>query len=318
MATLWLLDDVPSPTQDSETLRKAVQGFGTDEEAIILTLGRRNASQRREIREKYQQLYKEHLIDRLYSELSGDFRKAVMLWTYDPPERDAILANETLRARRKGPKELQVIVEIACASSPHHLMAVRQAYCSRFDGSIEEDIASLVPLPLKKILVGLVSSFRYDKELVNADVANSEAEILHNAIKMKQLDNDDLVYVLSTRSFSQIRATFKSYEQRFGNHIHEDIKASGNGTLESLLGVVIWCIDTPEKHFAEVIRTSILGLGTDEDSLTRAIVTRAEIDLKKVRAEYLKMYKSSLDNDVTGDTSGDYRRFLMTLLGSKR
>lgn len=64
----------------------------------------------------------------------------------------------------------------------------------------------------------------------------------------------------------------------------------------------------------QVIRDSIVGLGTDEDSLNRAIVTRAEIDLLKVRFEYANMYKSSLDDDVIGDTSGDYMEFLLTLL----
>lgn len=70
-------------------------------------------------------------------------------------------------------------------------------------------------------------------------------------------------------------------------------------------------------HFyaQQVIRDSIVGLGTDEDSLNRAIVTRAEIDLLKVSFEYANMYKSSLDEDVIGDTSGDYMEFLLTLLG---
>ena len=49
-------------------------GLGTDEKAIIWVLGHRNASQRKKIREAYQQLYNESLIDRLHSELSGDFR----------------------------------------------------------------------------------------------------------------------------------------------------------------------------------------------------------------------------------------------------
>lgn len=65
----------------------------------------------------------------------------------------------------------------------------------------------------------------------------------------------------------------------------------------------------------QVVRDSIVGIGTDEDSLNRAIVTRAEIDLSKARFEYANMYKSSIDDDVIGDTSGDYREFLLTLLG---
>ncbi|CAK9150390.1 unnamed protein product [Ilex paraguariensis] len=317
MGTLRLPDVVPPPTEDCGRLKKAFQGWGTDEAAIISVLGHRNESQRRKIRETYQQLYNESLIDSLQSELSGDFRKSVILWTYDPPERDARLANEALKSRNKGINQLQVIVEIACASSPHHLVAVRHAYCSLYDCSLEEDITSNVSLPLQKILVGLVRSYRYDREVVDLDVANLEAAKLHEAIKAKQLDHDDIVWILGTRNAFQLKGTFQCYKQSYGNPIHEDIMRCGKGILESILKVVVWCLDTPEKHFAEVIRASIVGLGTDEDSLTRAIVTRAEIDMMKIRGEYFNMNKTSLDNAVIDDTSGDYKDFLMTLLGAK-
>ncbi|KAL2326410.1 hypothetical protein Fmac_025468 [Flemingia macrophylla] len=315
MASLKLPEVVPSPTQDSERLRNAFQGFGTDEKAVILVLGHRNAQQRKEIKETYQQLYNESLIDRLHAELSGDFRNAVILWTYDPPERHARLAKDALKAKRKGIKHLQVLVEIACASTPNHLVAVRQAYCSLFDCSLEEDIIASVAPPIRKLLVSLVSSYRYDKVVVNVEVAKSEASKLHEAINNKQLDDDHIVWILSTRNLFQLRETFACYKNLYQNTLEQGIKNCGNGDLESLLHVVIWCIDSPEKHFAKVVRDSILGFGTDEDSLNRAIVTRAEIDLLKVRFEYANMYKSSLDDDVVGDTSGDYRNFLMTLLG---
>ncbi|XP_043699059.1 annexin D3-like [Telopea speciosissima] len=317
MATMRVPDVVPSPAQDSERLRKAFEGWGTDEEGVIWVLGHRNASQRKKIRETYQQLYNESLIDRLRSELSGDFRNAVILWTLDPPERDAKLANEALKKKKKGIQQLQVIIEIACASSPHHLMAVRQSYCSSFDCSLEEHITSTVTLPLRKLLLGLVSPYRYDRELVDPNVADSEASVLHDAIKKKQLDHDDVVWILSTRNMFQLKATFECYKQKYGNHIDEDIKSSGSSDLVSILGMVICCIDTPEKHFAEVVRNSVVGLGTDEDSLTRAIVTRAEIDMMKIRGAYFNMYKTSLDSAVIDDTSGDYKDFLVTLLGGR-
>ena len=60
---------------------------------------------------------------------------------------------------------------------------------------------------------------------------------------------------------------------------------------------------------------SVLGLGTDEDLLTRAIVSRAELDMTKVKFQYAQMYKSSVEDAVIGDTSGDYKNFLLTLLG---
>ncbi|KAF7139204.1 hypothetical protein RHSIM_Rhsim07G0064900 [Rhododendron simsii] len=317
MASLRVPDDVPLPSEDCNTLHKAFKGWGTDEKAIIRVLGCRNSCQRGEIREAYQQIYKVSLIDQLHSELSGDFRKAVILWTYDPPERDARLANKALKSRKKGITRLQVIVEIACARSPHHLVAVRQAYHSLFNCSLEEDITFHVPLPVRKVLVGLVSSYRYDKEVVDSIVAILEADKMREAIETKHLDLDDFLWILSTRNVFQLKATFQYYQQKYGNSIYQDIKSCGKGLLVSVLRVVIWCIDTPEKHFAEVIRASVVGLGTDENSLTRAIVSRAEIDMMKIRGEYFNMNKTSMDNAVKEDTSGDYRNFLMTLLGAK-
>ncbi|XP_019192604.1 PREDICTED: annexin D3-like [Ipomoea nil] len=318
MATLRLPELIPSPTQDCETLMKAFKGLGTEEKEIVRVLGHRNASQRKQIREAYQQLYNKSLIDDLSSELSGDFMEAVILWTYDPPERDARLVNKALKSTKEGIEGLQVIVEIACASSPEHLAAVKRAYCSLFDCSIEEDITESISLPLKKVLVGLVSSYRYDKEVVDIPTANLDAAKLHEAIQTQQLDNDDVVFILCARNVFQLRASFLCYEQNYQYSIDHHIKSCGEGPLESILKLAIWCIDSPAKHFAEVLRASVLGLGTDEDSLTRTIVTRAEIDLAKVRGEYDKITTSSgLDQAVADDTSGDYKDFLMTLLGAE-
>ncbi|KAJ4711505.1 Annexin [Melia azedarach] len=316
MSTIRVPEVVPPPKQDAERLKQAFDGIGTDEKAITWVLGRRNASQRQKIKETYQQLYKESLIHHIKSEISGGFRDAVVLWTQDPPERDAKLAKEALK-KKSGTKSLQVIVEIACASSPYHLAEVRKTYCSLFECSLEEDIASAVPLPHRKLLLALVSSFRYDKEVVDMGVANSEATRLHEAIKAKQLDHDQVVHILATRNFYQLRATFECYEEKYGNHIEKDIKSCGKGDMVNLLKMVILCIDSPERHFAEVIRTSIVGLGTDEAALNRAIVCRAEVDMKKIKQVYPLIYKDTLDSDVIGDTSGDYQDFLLTLTGSK-
>lgn len=72
-----------------------------------------------------------------------------------------------------------------------------------------------------QLLLGLVTSYRFDKEVVDTNVAKLEAEHLHNAIKKKELDHDHVVWILGTRNFFQLRATFASYKQEYSTSIDE-------------------------------------------------------------------------------------------------
>lgn len=83
----------------------------------------------------------------------------MILWTKDPAERYARLANKVLNDKKKTIEKLKILVEISCTSSPSHLIAVRKAYCSLYDSSLEEDIASSVPFPLAKVLYLTLLSF---------------------------------------------------------------------------------------------------------------------------------------------------------------
>ena len=77
----------------------------------------------------------------------------MILWTMDPAERDANLVHGALKRRDGGADDhLAVLVEVACAYEPDHLVGVRRAYRALFACSVEEDVASssALPQPLKK------------------------------------------------------------------------------------------------------------------------------------------------------------------------
>lgn len=65
------------------------------------------------------------------------------------------------------------------------------------------------------------------------------------------------------------------------------------------------------------MRNAIKKVGTDEDALTRVIVTRAEKDLNDIKEIYYKRNSVPLDQAVANDTSGDYKAFLLSLLGKE-
>lgn len=57
------------------------------------------------------------------------------------------------------------------------------------------------------------------------------------------------------------------------------------------------------------------GFGTNDTTLIRIVVTRAEIDMQYIKAEYQKKYGKTLNDAVHSETSGHYRAFLLSLLG---
>lgn len=54
----------------------------------------------------------------------------------------------------------------------------------------------------------------------------------------------------------------------------------------------------------------------NEDALTRVIVTRAEKDLKEIKELYEKRTNNTLDQAISKETSGHYKKFLLALLGN--
>lgn len=314
MASLAIPAVVPSASEDAERLRKAFVGWGTDEEAIISILAHRTASQRLQIRNVYAETYGEELSKSLDKEISGDFERIVLLWTLDPAERDALLANEAVK---KWTHNNLILIEIACTRSSGQLLAARQAYHARYKRSLEEDVAAHTTGDFRKLLVPLVTVFRYEGEEVNMTLAKSEAKMLHEKISHKAYNDEELIRILTTRSKAQLVATFNQYNNQFGHPINKDLKADTEDKFLIALRATIRCIIAPEKYFEKIIRLGIKKRGTDEHALTRVIATRAEVDVNTIKEIYQKRNSIPLDRAISNDTSGDYKSMLLALLGNE-
>ncbi|XP_058185118.1 annexin Gh1-like [Rhododendron vialii] len=312
MATVTIPPSVPSPAEDCELLRKAFAGWGTNEDLIIQILAHRNSAQRKLIRQTYADLFKEDILKELDKELSNDFERVVLLWTMDPAERDAFLANE---AAKRLSASNWVLMEIACTRSSHDLFMARQAYHARYKRSVEEDVSYHTTGDFRKLLVPLLSSFRYEGEEVNMTVAKSEAKILHEKILEKAYNHEELIRILTTRSKAQLNATLNYYNNEFGNAINKDLKADPKDEYLTLLRATVKCLTCPEKYYEKVLRSTINKLGTDEWALTRVVATRAEVDMQRIKEEFHRRNSVPLDIAISGDTSGDYKKMLLALIG---
>lgn len=95
----------------------------------------------------------------------------------------------------------------------------------------------------------------------------------------------------------------------------QDLEADDDDEYLKLLRAAIECLKTPEKYFEKVLRLAIKKLGTDEWDLTRVVSTRAEVDMERIKEEYHRRNTVTLDRAIAADTSGDYEKMLLALIG---
>ncbi|XP_027354690.1 annexin D4 isoform X2 [Abrus precatorius] len=306
--------------QELEALTQAFSGHGVDEKSLITILGKWDPLERESFRKKTSHLFTEdhernfqrwdeHYVRLLKHEFVR-FKNAVVLWAMHPWERDARLVKEALK---KGPNAYGVIIEIACTRSSEELLGARKAYHSLFDHSIEEDVASHIHGIERKLLVALVSAYRYEGSKVKDDTAKSEAKILSNAIKnanKKPLNEDDeVIRILATRSKPHLQAICKYYKEISGKDLDEDLD-------DLRFKETMQCLCTPQIYFSKVLNAA-LRVDVDKNtkkSVTRVIVTRADIDMKEIKAEYHNLYGVSLSQKIEEIAKGNYKDFLLSLI----
>lgn len=88
-----------------------------------------------------------------------------------------------------------------------------------------------------------------------------------------------------------------------------------SGDLKNAMTTLVQCVRNTPGYFALKLYKSMKGLGTDDSTLIRIVVTRCEVDMVLIKQEFKRMYHKTLADFIKGDTSGNYRKTLLGLIG---
>ncbi|KAL5703232.1 hypothetical protein ACHQM5_028348 [Ranunculus cassubicifolius] len=162
-----------------------------------------------------------------------------------------------------------------------------------------------------------VSTRRYEGYEVDRMAAESDAKTLYKAGE-KRLGTDEKTFniIFSSRSSAHMAAVSASYYQMHGNSLEKAIKKETSGAYEFALLTILRCAESAPKYFAKALHKAMKGMGTNDSALVRIVVTRTEIDMQYIKLEYQKKYKKTLYDAIKSETSGNYRNFLLSLVGA--
>ncbi|KAJ8382683.1 hypothetical protein SKAU_G00034610 [Synaphobranchus kaupii] len=297
--------------QDAELLRRAMKGLGTDEEAILRLLVARCNSQRQEIKAVYKSRYGKDLVSDLQSELGGKFEMLIVGLMTPPILYDAA---ELKNAIKGAGTEETVLVEILASRTQDQIKEIAKAYKKQNRKSLESDISGDTTGHFRRMLVILLQANR--EEGVDEEKVEKDAKELFAAGEEKcGTDEEKFISILGNRSVEHLRKVFEAYKKLSGYDIVESIERETSGSLQDLLLAVVKCTRSVPAYFAESLYQSMRRAGTDDETLIRIMVSRSEIDMLDIRAEFKRMYKQTLYTTIQEDTSGDYRKALQYLSG---
>ncbi|CAH8858674.1 unnamed protein product [Trichobilharzia szidati] len=300
---------------DCERLRKAMAGLGTNEKELIDVMAHRSPAQRVAITKKYKALFGKDLTSKFRSELSGHFLDCMIALCLSPAEFDA---SELYKAMKGLGTDEDVLIEILCSRTNEQIREIKEAYSKMHRGrDLEKDIRDDTSGYFKRVCVALVQGDRDENPQVDESRARRDAEELYNAGERRLgTDESKFIQVLCSRSYPHLRAVFGHYTTLGRRDMEKAISSEMSGDLCKAMLSTVRCIQNKPKYFAKKLRDSMRGAGTRDTTLIRIVVSRSAIDMGAIKTEFQSLTGKTLGSWIADDTSGDYRRLLLALVGA--
>uniref|UniRef100_A0A3B3IN17 Annexin n=1 Tax=Oryzias latipes TaxID=8090 RepID=A0A3B3IN17_ORYLA len=293
---------------DAEVLHKAMKGIGTHEDTVLMLLTSRSNDQRQQIKTAYKKAYGKDLVSALKSEISGLFEDLIVALMMPPISYDATQLHKAIKGAGT---DDQVLIEIVASRSGEQIKEIIKVYKKEFGGKLEKDIYGDTDGHYRKLLVILL---QVEKNVFSLCALPSQE--LYAAGKGKfGTDEEKFITILGNRSAEHLQRVFAAYKKLSGCDIEDSIKSETTGNLENLLLAVVKCARSVPDFFAETLYKSMRRAGTDDETLTRVMVSRSEEDLLDIKASFKRMYGTSLYSTIQEDTNGYYQKTLLYLCG---
>uniref|UniRef100_A0A8C2WBT2 Annexin n=1 Tax=Cyclopterus lumpus TaxID=8103 RepID=A0A8C2WBT2_CYCLU len=285
-----------------------------DEQTIIDILTKRTYSQRRDIAFSYERRAKKDMISALKAELSGSLETVILGLMKSTAQYDASLIRGSIKGA--GTDE-ETLIEVLCSRSNNELVEIKKVYKELFKKDLEKDVAGDTSGNFAKLLLALVQTKRAEpSSMVDYEKIDEDARALYEAgVKIKGTDVPTWISIMSERSVPHLQKVFQRYKSYSPYDMQESIMKEVKGDLQRSFLVLVQCFENKQLYFANRLNEAMKSKGAKEKMVTRIIVSRCEVDLKKICSEYKTNLGESLQKTIMEHTKGDYQKVLLGLCG---
>ncbi|XP_044540170.1 annexin A13 [Gracilinanus agilis] len=138
---------------------------------------------------------------------------------------------------------------------------------------------------------------------------------LNKAFKGNGTDEVSIVEVLANRTIDQRQQIKQKYKDLFGKDLEKVLESELSGYFRR---TSIALLDLPSEFCARELRRATKGIGTDIAVMIEILCTRRNKEIEEIKTVYQTLFGNSLESDVIDDTSGDFKKIVLSLLQASR
>ena len=297
-------------SDELEQLEKAIKD--KDEETLITFTQNHSKEERIKIRADYQTKFSRDLLEDFKSNLKSDFLNVLSALYKDNDEFDADLLYEAMKGIGS---DKEVITEVLCFRTPEKMNKVKAKFQEKYGKELVAEIKSETSGDYQKIVLALLEGNRGTNSSPDRDNCAKIAKEIYDAGEGKLGTNEEVfIKYFTTLSPEELLLVCKEYEKNHKKHMLDTIEGEFSSNEKDLLKIILYALYSPYEYFAKQIHSAIEGAGTADKKLIRCIVSGADLDMKKIKKYFKKLYNKDMNEMVKEDLSGSYQKLIESLI----
>ena len=280
-----------------------------DEEAIYDLITKTSLSDRMSISRYYKGAFNSSLFSDIQSKIGGDFGYCAGQMFLSPIE----FCLHHLRLGLKN--DYETVLEILTSKTNEELKVIEKVYKLDTGNELRNDIMKEYKGIIGKNLILMFDTARSN----NSKLRKNECERLAKLLIEKEPKlwvEDEKIFkdIFLMKSPEELVLIARYYFNITKNNLIETINDKLKDKNQLLLKEILFNNIMPHELFAEKLNLAIKGIGTNEEILSRVLVSRYEIDMPLIKEMYEYKYNISLKDHIIDDTSGMYQKLCLFLV----
>jgi hypothetical protein len=280
-----------------------------DEEAIYDLITKTSLSDRMSISRYYKGAFNSSLFSDIQSKIGGDFGYCAGQMFLSPIE----FCLHHLKLGLKN--DYETVLEILTSKTNEELKVIEKVYKLDTGNELRNDIMKEYKGIIGKNLILMFDTARSN----NSKLRKNECERLAKLLIEKEPKlwvEDEKIFkdIFLMKSPEELVLIARYYFNITKNNLIETINDKLKDKNQLLLKEILFNNIMPHELFAEKLNLAIKGIGTNEEILSRVLVSRYEIDMPLIKEMYEYKYNISLKDHIIDDTSGMYQKLCLFLV----